>query len=250
VPVRADVSAAAGRPLRADRRHVHRPRREHLPGRDRGHAARDRWVRGRVSGHRLAPRGDGRVLDSRRARGESRRPRAPGEAPRHDDRAAPRAPRRPPRRRARARRHASAHRVQGPARHRRPRSLPSRAPGRPPVAVEASCAPAGERGPTMFDANAIERIRAMRRDWEANELREFLARQPESRSEYRTGSGLPVERVYTPADIADTSFEEIGLPGRYPFTRGPYPTMYPGRPWPMPQNPGCWTPGRPNPTFP
>src|SRR3989475_1034632 len=93
----------------------------------------------------------------------------------------------------------------------------------------------------MFDANAIERIRAMRRDWEANELREFLARQPESRSEYRTGSGLPVERVYTPADIADTSFEEIGLPGRYPFTRGPYPTMYRGRLWTMRQIAGFGT---------
>src|SRR2546427_8012004 len=93
----------------------------------------------------------------------------------------------------------------------------------------------------MFDANAIERIRAMRRDWEANELREFLARQPESRSEYRTGSGLPVERVYTPADIADTGFEEIGLPGRYPFTRGPYPTMYRGRLWTMRQIAGYGT---------
>src|SRR5438094_9804038 len=93
----------------------------------------------------------------------------------------------------------------------------------------------------MFDADAIERIKAMRRDWEANELREFLARQPESRSEYRTGSGLPVERVYTPADIADTGFEEIGLPGRYAFTRGPYPTMYRGRHWTMRQIAGYAT---------
>src|SRR6059058_5974284 len=93
----------------------------------------------------------------------------------------------------------------------------------------------------MFDPDAIERIRAMQRDWEANELREFLARQPESRSEYRTGSGLPVERVYTPADIADTGFEEIGLPGRYPFTRGPYPTMYRGRLWTMRQIAGYGT---------
>src|SRR5256884_2075801 len=93
----------------------------------------------------------------------------------------------------------------------------------------------------MFDANAIERIRAMRRDWEANELREFLARQPESRSEYRTGSGLRVEPVNPPPATADTSFEEIGLPGRYPFTRGPYPTMYRGRLWTMRQIAGYGT---------
>jgi 2-hydroxyisobutanoyl-CoA mutase large subunit len=93
----------------------------------------------------------------------------------------------------------------------------------------------------MFDPDAMERIRTTRRDWQANELREFLARQPESRSEYRTGSGLPVERVYTPADIADTRFEEIGLPGSYPFTRGPYPTMYRGRLWTMRQIAGYGT---------
>jgi methylmalonyl-CoA mutase N-terminal domain/subunit len=93
----------------------------------------------------------------------------------------------------------------------------------------------------MFDPDTIERIAAMRRDWEARELREFLARQPESRADYRTGSGLPVKRVYTPEDVAATPFEDIGLPGRYPFTRGPYPTMYRARPWTMRQIAGFGT---------
>ncbi|MBI4636757.1 MAG: methylmalonyl-CoA mutase family protein [Candidatus Rokubacteria bacterium] len=93
----------------------------------------------------------------------------------------------------------------------------------------------------MFDREAIERIAALRRQWEANELHEFLERQPEARGEYRTGSGLPVQRVYTPEDIASTPFEEIGLPGRYPFTRGPYPTMYRGRLWTMRQIAGFGT---------
>src|SRR2546422_11752342 len=85
----------------------------------------------------------------------------------------------------------------------------------------------------MFDPDAIERMRAMQRDWEANELREFLERQPESRPEYRTGSLLPVERGYTPVDVADPALEAPGLPGRDPFTRRPYPAMYRGRLWPM-----------------
>jgi methylmalonyl-CoA mutase N-terminal domain/subunit len=93
----------------------------------------------------------------------------------------------------------------------------------------------------MFDRDAIDRIAAMRRDWEANELRQFLERQPESRADHRTASGLPVERVYTPEDVARTPFEEIGLPGRYPFTRGPYPTMYRGRLWTMRQIAGFGT---------
>jgi len=93
----------------------------------------------------------------------------------------------------------------------------------------------------MLDPDEIDRIRAEREAWEAQELRAFLARQPESQPEYRTVSGLPVKRVYTPEDVAGTPFEAIGLPGRWPFTRGPYPTMYRGRPWTMRQIAGYGT---------
>jgi 2-hydroxyisobutanoyl-CoA mutase large subunit len=93
----------------------------------------------------------------------------------------------------------------------------------------------------MPDRDEAARAAAMRKDWEARELRRFLDRQPERRAEYRTASGLPVNRVYTPEDVADTPFEDIGLPGRYPFTRGPYPTMYRGRLWTMRQIAGFGT---------
>jgi methylmalonyl-CoA mutase cobalamin-binding domain/chain len=46
---------------------------------------------------------------------------------------------------------------------------------------------------------------------------------------------MTVKRVYTPLDVQDTPIEDIGLPGQYPFTRGPYPTMYRGRLWTMRQ---------------
>ena len=71
-------------------------------------------------------------------------------------------------------------------------------------------------------------------DWENDELAGFIARAPESRDHYESASGLPVQRVYTPADLPE-SWDEIGLPGRYPYTRGPYPTMYRGRTWTMRQ---------------
>ena len=48
-------------------------------------------------------------------------------------------------------------------------------------------------------------------------------------------------RVYTPEDIARMSPDEISLPGVYPFTRGPYPTMYRGRLWTMRQIAGFGT---------
>jgi len=87
----------------------------------------------------------------------------------------------------------------------------------------------------MFDARAIEQIAAMRRDWEENELAAFNNRQPNSISECRTASGLPLKRVYTPEDVAGLPYEELGFPGQYPFVRGPYPTMYRGRTWTMRQ---------------
>src|SRR6267378_4529712 len=99
----------------------------------------------------------------------------------------------------------------------------------------------GKRMDRMFDPNAIERIRAERVAWEARELADFVKRQPETRPEYRTGSGLPVQRVYTPEDVADTPWSDIGLPGRWPFTRGPYPTQYRGRRWTMRQIAGFGT---------
>ena len=72
-------------------------------------------------------------------------------------------------------------------------------------------------------------------EWEAGELAAFLQRQPERKQDFRTFGGFPLSRVYTALDTADIPPEDIGLPGRYPFTRGPYPTMYRGRFWTMRQ---------------
>jgi methylmalonyl-CoA mutase N-terminal domain/subunit len=48
----------------------------------------------------------------------------------------------------------------------------------------------------------------------------------------RTLSGLELKTVYTPADVGDLDFDrDVGQPGEYPFTRGPYPNMYLGRRW-------------------
>ena len=84
-----------------------------------------------------------------------------------------------------------------------------------------------------------ESAQRAREEWERNELHRFVKRQPEAKERYETLSGLPVKRVYTPEDAVP--FGEIGLPGQYPFTRGPYPTMYRGRNWTMRQIAGYGT---------
>lgn len=87
----------------------------------------------------------------------------------------------------------------------------------------------------------IEEIAAAFENWEKNEVADFIARAPERREAFFTLGDFPVKRTYTAADIADTPTEDIGLPGRYPFTRGPYPTMYRGRNWTMRQIAGFGT---------
>jgi methylmalonyl-CoA mutase N-terminal domain/subunit len=50
-----------------------------------------------------------------------------------------------------------------------------------------------------------------------------------------TDSGIEIEPVYT---SADAPARELERPGEFPFTRGPYETMYRGRPWTIRQYAG------------
>ena len=79
------------------------------------------------------------------------------------------------------------------------------------------------------------------RDWEQREVKSFLAKQKERKDQFYTSGGFPVKRTYTVLDIQDTPVEDVGLPGRFPYTRGPYPTMYRSRTWTMRQIAGFGT---------
>jgi len=92
-----------------------------------------------------------------------------------------------------------------------------------------------------IDPQTLEKVRAEVADWEKTEVAQFLRKQAERKEQFLTLGDVPVNRTYTPADIADTPLDEIGLPGRYPFTRGPYPTMYRSRNWTMRQIAGFGT---------
>ena len=93
----------------------------------------------------------------------------------------------------------------------------------------------------MLDPKSRGQLESEVASWEANEVAAFLKKQAERKSQFFTVSDIPVKRTYTAADIADAPLEDIGLPGRYPFTRGPYPTMYRSRTWTMRQIAGFGT---------
>jgi methylmalonyl-CoA mutase, N-terminal domain len=99
---------------------------------------------------------------------------------------------------------------------------------------------------------------AAERDWTQEVLEPALAKAPERPIGARSGinvdadgnacfttiSGMPIERLYTEADLpADFS---LPMPGQPPYTRGIHPTGYRGKLWTMRQFSGFSTPEETN----
>lgn len=78
--------------------------------------------------------------------------------------------------------------------------------------------------------------------WEEKVVQKTLSRSPERKKQFDTTSGIPIKRLYTPADTATLNYQQkLDFPGQYPFTRGVQPTMYRGRFWTMRQYAGFGT---------
>ena len=78
----------------------------------------------------------------------------------------------------------------------------------------------------------LERLREQLRRWE-----EEFGVTPARDALFSTISGMEVAPLYTPADrmSGEAYTEALGVPGQYPFTRGPYASMYRTRLWTMRQ---------------
>ncbi|MBC7249046.1 MAG: methylmalonyl-CoA mutase family protein [Anaerolineae bacterium] len=86
-----------------------------------------------------------------------------------------------------------------------------------------------------------EEISELKKRWEDTTLAATISRYPERREKFETGSGIPVDRLYTPEDVEIDYLRDLGFPGQYPYTRGVQPTMYRGRLWTMRQYAGYAT---------
>ncbi len=90
----------------------------------------------------------------------------------------------------------------------------------------------------MFDPEKIADLKKSQSAWQ-EKIEAKLSKAPERRKAFTTISEIPLQRTYTPADIADLDYEkDLAFPGEYPFTRGVQPTMYRGRFWTMRQYAG------------
>lgn len=95
--------------------------------------------------------------------------------------------------------------------------------------------------PSLFSESALVALSRAVHGWEEGPLARTLQRQAERPGAFATSS-QPVQRLYTPLDIADFDYErDLGFPGEYPFTRGVQPTMYRARYWTMRQYAGFGT---------
>lgn len=74
-------------------------------------------------------------------------------------------------------------------------------------------------------------------EWASLAKKQLKGKNPEDLI-WHTPEGLDIKPVYTQADSAGRTDE---LPGVFPFTRGPYPTMYTYRPWTIRQYAGFST---------
>jgi methylmalonyl-CoA mutase N-terminal domain/subunit len=100
-----------------------------------------------------------------------------------------------------------------------------------------------------YDAEAIARILAEREAWSEEELAEALRRLPRRKEAFATDAGIPIPDALDPASAGADFLADIGYPGRFPFTRGPQPTMYRSRLWTMRQFAGFGSPEDTNQRF-
>lgn len=93
----------------------------------------------------------------------------------------------------------------------------------------------------MFRSKIAKRFQSISLDSEWSKLATTQLKgrkQPEDLI-HTTQEGIKLKPLYTAAD--NTSLKENDLPGKYPYTRGPYPTMYTNRPWTIRQYAGFST---------
>jgi len=102
----------------------------------------------------------------------------------------------------------------------------------------------------VFDEQSLNKIAKEREKWEKTTVPSWLRRNPERKDEFKTTSGINIERLYTPEDLKNLDYlRDLGFPGQFPFTRSLHATMYRGRLWTMRQFSGFGTAEQTNKRF-
>ncbi|KNC99720.1 methylmalonyl-CoA mutase, mitochondrial [Spizellomyces punctatus DAOM BR117] len=115
------------------------------------------------------------------------------------------------------------------------RPLSRKRPQRPALLGHLACI---RRSHIRALATAAPKFKVpMNQEWVDLVKKELKGKDPIDLT-WNTSEGIPVKPLYTKADVADVPEE---IPGKFPFTRGPYASMYTNRPWTIRQYAGFST---------
>ena len=89
----------------------------------------------------------------------------------------------------------------------------------------------GLEGIPIMISSQNEKIDKARQKWEKEKVGKAIQRIPERDAGFVNTSGIPIERLYTPSDVAINYLADLGFPGEYPYTRGVDATGYRARVW-------------------
>ncbi len=102
----------------------------------------------------------------------------------------------------------------------------------------------------MAETKELSPIEDAVENWKRKTLEPTLSKHPERKKHFESVSLEEVDRLYTPADLAQQDFpNDISFPGEFPYTRGIHPTGYRGKLWTMRQFAGFSTPEETNARF-
>lgn len=95
----------------------------------------------------------------------------------------------------------------------------------------------------MFDEKTLEEDKKMKDSWskQFDQVKTKFIKK-EGDFQLKTFSDIPLKPVYSPSDIENIPYSEIGVPGQFPYTRGNYPMGYQFMPWANQPVIGCGTP--------
>ncbi|HEY3054058.1 MAG TPA: methylmalonyl-CoA mutase family protein [Thermoanaerobaculia bacterium] len=102
----------------------------------------------------------------------------------------------------------------------------------------------------LFSAEALSAIGTDESKWRREVRDPAVSKKAPWKKDFTTVSGMEVNPLSTPADIASLDFNrDLAFPGEFPFTRGIHPTGYRGRLWTMRQFAGFGTAKQTNERF-
>src|SRR5438105_12722166 len=103
---------------------------------------------------------------------------------------------------------------------------------------------------SLFSPEALSAIRREAARWRREVHDPLTSKRGAWKKDFTTVSGLDVNSLATPTDVADLDFNrDLAFPGEFPFTRGIHPSGYRGKLWTMRQFAGFGTARQTNERF-